>query len=117
MEYEFLQFEVVGSLIVVGIVILLSVAVFFMLRDRQPRDHGSDRDPHGPRAPVVRRRLDCPVKGEEAEVHFRMNEGDGEAYMDVVGCSLFAPDEEVGCGKTCRSSSTAPFARPDPVAP
>ena len=114
MEYEFLQFEVVGSTIVVGVIIFLAAAVFFLLRDRRPRDHRSSQAPGGP---VVKRRLDCPVKGEEAEVQFRMNEGEGEAYMDVVGCSLFAPDQDVDCGKTCRSSSTAPFARPLAAAP
>jgi hypothetical protein len=34
---------------------------------------------------------------------------DGEAYTDVVACSLVREHREIDCGKPCRSTGVAPF--------
>jgi hypothetical protein len=58
---------------------------------------------------VSRRRVTCPVRGHAADVDFVLEDDDGETYVDVVGCSLTAPEGETRCGKPCRSTGVAPF--------
>ena len=60
----------------------------------------------------VRRHVRCPVEGEPATVDFVVAANDGEAYLDVLRCSLVPPGKPVECGKVCRSASVAPFSDP-----
>jgi hypothetical protein len=61
-----------------------------------------------PRA-MNRRRVRCPLQGREATVDFVLRCDDGDAYNDVVACSLVEEHDEIACGKPCRSTGVAPF--------
>ncbi|HJQ84162.1 MAG TPA: hypothetical protein VKA21_08805 [Candidatus Binatia bacterium] len=58
---------------------------------------------------VETRRVECPVHRREATVEFLVDGAGAEANRDVLACSLLPPGEPATCGKTCRSTSVAPF--------
>ena len=96
-----MQFEWIDPKVVLfaGLTALTVLAVLILVL---LRNHRATR--------FVRRRVRCPVEGKPATVDFVVTANDGEAYLDVVRCSLLPPGKPVECGKVCRSASIAPFA-------
>lgn len=90
-------------LTVVAIVGLLLLALLLVLR---PDQQG------GIRPAWITERIECPVRRQAAIVDFLIDLTNGTAYRDVSRCSLWRSGEVAKCDKECRSTTTAPLARP-----